>query len=272
MGTLDSPTELRLAAAPADGFGGAPDEGEPGGHGQEGSAEGPSDGSSDGPSDGELAERAGRGDRRAFDTLTHRYHRQAVAVAYRLLGDSQDALDVAQEALFKAYTGLAGLEDPAAFGGWLMRIVSNLALNLRRGRRVRRTTGLDHVAAGAVAADPSARHNPPDPLDPARASESSEMAERLRDALAALPDKQREALVLFTMQGHSAAAGGRRDGVQHGGRQVERLPGPKADQAGDGRLPAARPAVGQANVGAVGVSGWGRTMSERRGGRGRCGS
>src|SRR3954453_18081348 len=89
------------------------------------------------PSDGQLVERVLAGDRKAYDLLIARYQRQAVAVSYRLLGNTQDALEVSQDAFLKGFTSLASLQKPEAFGGWLMRIVSNLSLNYRRGRKVR---------------------------------------------------------------------------------------------------------------------------------------
>src|SRR5476651_1971847 len=77
------------------------------------------------PSDGEFVIKANAGDRQAFDELIRRYQRQAVAVAYRLLGNSHDALEVTQDAFLKAYGSLSTLQKADAFGGWLMRIVSN---------------------------------------------------------------------------------------------------------------------------------------------------
>src|SRR5262245_60674888 len=84
------------------------------------------------PSDGQLVSRVLAGDRSAFDDLVRRYQRQAVAVSYRLLGNSQDAMEVTQDAFLKGFTSLNTLQKPDAFGGWLMRIVSNLSLNFRR--------------------------------------------------------------------------------------------------------------------------------------------
>src|SRR5687767_16040571 len=84
------------------------------------------------PSDGTLVERVLGGDRKAFDELIRRYQRQAVAVSYRLLGSSHDAQEVTQDAFLKAFSSLATLQKPEAFGGWLMRIVSNLSLKIGR--------------------------------------------------------------------------------------------------------------------------------------------
>src|SRR5215208_1483986 len=97
------------------------------------------------PTDGQLVSKAIDGDRTAFDSLIVRYQRQAVAVSYRLLGNTQDALEVTQDAFLKAFTSLSTLQKPEAFGGWLMRIVSNLSLNYRRSRKTRQQMPLAEV-------------------------------------------------------------------------------------------------------------------------------
>src|SRR5688572_17520598 len=128
------------------------------------------------PTDRELIVRVLDGDRPAFDVLIARYQRQAVAVSYRLLGNGHDALDVTQDAFYKAFNSLATLQNPDAFGGWLMRIVSNLSLNYRRGRKTRTKAQLplDDMlggeGGGASASDWSAKT-----ADPARTLASREM-------------------------------------------------------------------------------------------------
>src|SRR5213080_4383592 len=97
------------------------------------------------PADGVLVNRVLSGDRGAFDELIRKYQRQAVAVSYRLLGNMQDALEVTQDSFLKAFTSLATLQKPEAFGGWLMRIVSNLSLNYRRGRKNKQQLPLDDL-------------------------------------------------------------------------------------------------------------------------------
>src|SRR6476620_3812050 len=100
---------------------------------------------SGGPTDGQLVTQVLAGQRTCFDTLISRYQRQAVAVSFRLLGNTQDALEVSQDAFLKAYTSLNSLQKPGAFGGWLMRIVSNLSLNYRRSRKIRQQLPLDDI-------------------------------------------------------------------------------------------------------------------------------
>jgi RNA polymerase sigma-70 factor (ECF subfamily) len=158
-----------------------------------------------GPSDGRLVEQVLSGKRQAFDELIRRYQRQAVAVSYRLLGNTNDALEVSQDAFLKAFTNLATLQKPEAFGGWLMRIVSNLSLNYRRSRKVRSQLPLDDLlsetqstgetgAAGGTS-EWMARGD-----DPAHSLASREMGKRLNEALAELPEKQRLAILLFTIE------------------------------------------------------------------------
>jgi RNA polymerase sigma-70 factor (ECF subfamily) len=160
-----------------------------------------------GPSDGKLVVQVLSGQRNAFDELIRRHQRQAVAVSYRLLGNTNDALEVTQDAFLKAFSSLATLQKPEAFAGWLMRIVSNLSLNFRRARKVRSQLPLDDLlgssesqqsgeSAGAGASSEwMARSN-----DPLHALESREMGAKLREALEELPEKQRLAIVLFTIE------------------------------------------------------------------------
>jgi RNA polymerase sigma-70 factor (ECF subfamily) len=156
-----------------------------------------------GPTDGQLVSQVLTGNREAFDELIRRYQRQAVAVSYRLLGNSQDSLEVTQEAFLKAFTSLDTLQKPEAFGGWLMRIVSNLSLNYRRSRKTRQQLPLAEVL-GPTGSEQSDQHSAGSEWmarsgDPVRGLESKEMGVKLKEALAQLPEKQRLALVMFTI-------------------------------------------------------------------------
>ena len=159
---------------------------------------------SQGPSDRELVEQVQAGRREAFDVLIRRYQRQAVAVSYRLLGNSHDALEVTQDAFLKAFSSLDTLQKPDAFGGWLMRIVSNLSLNYRRSRRTRSQLPLDDLLGPGDAQTAEATGGTSDWMvqsgDPVRKLESEEMGRRLQAALAQLPEKQRLAIVMFTIE------------------------------------------------------------------------
>jgi RNA polymerase sigma-70 factor (ECF subfamily) len=161
-----------------------------------------------GAADAEAVARVLDGQPAAFDELVQRYQRQAITVSYRLLGNLDDAKDLVQDAFVKAYRSLDTLERPAAFGGWLLRIVTNLSLNFRRGRRLRLAQTLDGPVGDRLG-DPYAADRPmpghgPDSFaqsgDPARRLEGRELGSAMTEALSTLPDKQREALILFTVE------------------------------------------------------------------------
>src|SRR3954470_328950 len=92
---------------------------------------------------------ARQGDRTAFGKLAQQYQRQCAAVALRLLGNTHDAMELVQDALVKAFKNLSQLQQSERFGPWLMRIVTNLALNSRRSRARRQAISLEQTAADA---------------------------------------------------------------------------------------------------------------------------
>lgn len=155
------------------------------------------------PSDGQLVLETIAGRRRAYDQLIGRYQKQAAAVSYRLLNNAHDAAEVTQDAFLKAYSSLKTLEKPEAFGGWLMRIVSNLSLNYRRGRKNRSQLPLDDVLGPIDAGQTEASGRSEwmsQSSDPAKTIQSKEMGARLQEALKQLPEKQRLAITMFTIE------------------------------------------------------------------------
>lgn len=140
--------------------------------------------------DDELMARVAGGDAAAFDRLAARHMRRAVALAQRMTGNPSDADEIAQEAFLRVWQH-AGRWDAgrAAFTTWLYRIVMNLAID--RGRR----PGWSPLEEAGDPPDES-----PDAL--ARIAER-QTAERVNRALAALPDRQRAAVVLFHQEGLS---------------------------------------------------------------------
>jgi RNA polymerase sigma-70 factor (ECF subfamily) len=139
-----------------------------------------------------LAARARAGDRDAFGTLVERYAGQARRVARAVLGDPDDADDAAQDAFLRALTKLDQFDATRPFGPWLLRIVANAAADRRRRRTVRRAEPLDPgLAAGGAGPDAAALR--------------AELGERLRAALAELPERRRLAVVLFDVEGYGHA-------------------------------------------------------------------
>src|SRR3954452_7253339 len=94
-------------------------------------------------SDDELLRRFAAGQPAALDELFRRYRQAAFRVAFRLLGNEADALDAVQEGFVKALTHLGGFQGRSSFKTWLLRVVSNAALDLGRQRGRRETLSLD---------------------------------------------------------------------------------------------------------------------------------
>lgn len=150
----------------------------------------------------ELVCRAQTGEPEAFGVLVQTYQRRAVSVAYRILGNIEDASDVTQDAFVRAYKNLAQLDDPDKFGGWLMRVVCNLSLNYRRSRANRPTVSWEssaELSAEDHGTTPGALTSRANSADSDHVSH--ELNAAIVQALEQLPDKQRLALILFSVEG-----------------------------------------------------------------------
>jgi RNA polymerase sigma-70 factor (ECF subfamily) len=110
-------------------------------------------------------------------------------------------MEVVQDACCRAFGKLRSLSDSERFGPWLLRIVGNLALNRRRDRALRRMVSLDGPADGAPQDDPApARWMASSAPSPQELASAAELKAAIGRALDELPDKQRAALVLFSME------------------------------------------------------------------------
>ena len=134
----------------------------------------------------------------AYDRLVERYQRRAVSVAYRLLGNLSDAMDVVQDAFLRGYRSLGTLEKPERFGPWVMRIVSNLSLNYRRGRKkhLSLSIGDDEESVSDNWVPEGDRRE----VSGEAALESAELRSQIDEAVDSLPEAQRLALVLFAIE------------------------------------------------------------------------
>ena len=137
--------------------------------------------------DEDLVSRVGRGDPAAIQALVARKLPRMLALAHRLLGDPVEAEDVAQEAMLRAWRQApAWRPGKARFDTWLHRVALNLCYDRLRRRR--------EVLTDA----------PPERPDPApgpdRGVEAAQLGDRVNAALARLPERQREAIVLCHYQ------------------------------------------------------------------------
>lgn len=137
------------------------------------------------------------GNEAAFEELVRRHQGRVYAVAYRLTGSREDALDVAQEALLKAYRKIGSWEPTGGFLPWLLRLTSNQAIDhLRRWKRHRHQP-LDEAfvperEGGAVE---------PASMDTAVDVRAREIDARVRKSLSVLSPTQRVVFVLRHYEG-----------------------------------------------------------------------
>ncbi len=141
------------------------------------------------PTDAELLAAHVAGEPAAFTTLVTRHQDRLWAVAVRTTGDRDEAADALQDAMVSAYRGAAGFRGEAAVTTWLHRVVVNACLDRMRRRRARPTVPLPET----------------EPADVRDEHARTETALDVRAALAALPEHQRQALVLVDMHGLSVA-------------------------------------------------------------------
>lgn len=136
---------------------------------------------------------AADGDRDARRRLFEVYREVAYRVARRITGQHDDALDVVQNGFIKAFEKLADFQRDSSFKTWLLRIVTNQALDWLRSRKVRFSVSIDGTrdAAAGPTLPAEAEHG-----NPGGALERAELSQRLQLAIDALPADQRSVFVL----------------------------------------------------------------------------
>ena len=91
----------------------------------------------------ELIQQSCAGNMDAFEQLILQYERRVYTIAYKYMGNHEDASDMAQEAIIKAYQSIGSFRGDAAFGTWLGKITANQCLDELRKRKKRQTTSLE---------------------------------------------------------------------------------------------------------------------------------
>jgi RNA polymerase sigma-70 factor (ECF subfamily) len=141
-----------------------------------------------------LVSRARAGDGFAREELFQRHRGESYRYAYRFLGHEQDALDVVQEAMLKAFLALGDFDGRSGFRTWLLRIVTNTAYDWGR-RRKRRPSSLGGLMPTS--------HEPVSNDDPGRGLHQQDLRKIIDEALSRLSSTLRETFVLFAELGLS---------------------------------------------------------------------
>ena len=141
--------------------------------------------------------RARAGDADAFRVLVERHSRALFGLAFRMTGNEQDAEDVVQESLLRAYRQLGKFDERSSFGTWLYRIAVNCSLDVVRARKRRSELS---APADEELDDPVEALPAPDPA-PDRMAMSGQARGRIAAALSLLSVSERTAFVLRHFEG-----------------------------------------------------------------------
>ncbi len=147
-----------------------------------------------GRTDEELVEACLAGEESAFDVLLGRWERRIRGAIYRLVGSDEEARDLCQEAFLKAYKSLRSFKQEARFSSWLYQIALNLCRDRMRRRRGKTMVSLDELEEGGA----EMRVTGPTALDLLQERDTKRL---VRGAIEALPDEQREVIILKEYQG-----------------------------------------------------------------------
>lgn len=145
-----------------------------------------------------------KGDTDAFECLVKKHQKRVLNVAYRMIGDYEEACEVVQDAFLSCYKSIGKFRGDSSFSTWLYAIALNLSRNRRRqlkGRSLKEVLPFD---------GPSDRQDNRLPLDPPAPDpsaleqlEKKELQAQIEECLKGLDEEQREVIVLRDVQGFS---------------------------------------------------------------------
>jgi RNA polymerase sigma-70 factor (ECF subfamily) len=132
----------------------------------------------------------------AFEELVERYQHRLVAVMNHLVGNAEEAEDLAQEVFLRVYRARKKYRPRSKFSTWLFTIANNLALNSIRARQRKPVVPLSVRESGPLGPRPQEQMVPDPGTGPMQKVAKVELAERIREALDTLNERQRMAVVL----------------------------------------------------------------------------
>ena len=137
-----------------------------------------------------LIQRAKQGDTYAFEQLIHEHRVGAFNLAFRMLGNRDDADDAAQDAMVKVFKSIGSFREQSKFSTWVYRLTYNVCIDIMRKQKPGTTTELDERL---VDKSPT----------PEEELEHNERQKQIKAAIAALTPDYRSAIVLRDVNGHS---------------------------------------------------------------------
>jgi RNA polymerase sigma-70 factor (ECF subfamily) len=132
----------------------------------------------------------------AFAELVGRYQHRLVGVIHHLVGNADEAEDLAQEVFLRVYQARKRYHPRSKFSTWLFTIANNLALNTLRSRQRKPVVPLPLQESGPLGPRPAESQVPDPASGPMQKVQREELAEQVRQAIASLNERQRLAVLL----------------------------------------------------------------------------
>jgi len=157
-----------------------------------------------GDEDLEYVIRCQKGDTDAFDVLVERHQKKMLNIAFRMMGDYEEACDVTQEAFVSAYKSIKKFKAEARFSTWLYRIVVNYAKNrLKQLNGLAKREGVSIDETEDKRADTMMNASLVNHANPGTEMETREREAHVQQCISSLDEDYREVLVLRDIQGFS---------------------------------------------------------------------
>ncbi len=153
--------------------------------------------------DRDIVERCVRGDREAFDILVEKYYKKIYNLAYRFVGDSEEASDLAQEVFTAAYKNLKKFRGDAKFSTWLFQIATNRGKNRFKYLKRRGYFANRGQANGEEERDSLQRAIPDLTTNPETILASKQIQKIVQDAINDLDPDHKEIVILRDIEGFS---------------------------------------------------------------------
>jgi len=145
-----------------------------------------------------------KGDTEVFDVLVERHQKKMLNIAYRMMGDYDEACDVTQEAFLAAYKSIKKFKTEAKFSTWLYRIIVNQSKNrLKQLRNIAQRESVSIDDSGEIKMEGALCQSFANDANPGAQMEKREREAQVQKCITSLNEEYKEVLVLRDVQGFS---------------------------------------------------------------------
>lgn len=148
-----------------------------------------------------LLEKAKNGDVLAFERLITEYQKKVFNIAFRMVGNYDDASELTQEVFIRVFKSLKNFKEQSLFSTWIYKITTNVCLDEIRKRKKRKVVYLDEEIK--LEENEVKRQIEDDKPTPEMIAEKNEISKAVNDAIESLSEEHRTVIVLRDLQGFS---------------------------------------------------------------------